>query len=156
MSETPRADLWFSVALMLFGAAAAFESWRMPRFENLGVDPMSAPGLTPGVLGLVLAGLGGLLFARSARVVGGGPRGADGGWRGLLAALALCLVYALGLVGTAPFWLATALFVFAFTTIFAAKRVGPLRAAAFALPFALAVGVSIALLFERVFLVRLP
>ncbi len=38
----------------------------MPRLAELGVDPMSAPGLTPGLLGLVLAGLGLALLSRSA------------------------------------------------------------------------------------------
>lgn len=156
MSDTPRADLWFSILLTLFGGTVAFESWRMPRLENLGIEPMSAPGLTPGVLGLILAGLGALLFLRSLRLAGAAPRVAEGDWRGLLAALALTLIYALGLVGSLSFWLATALFVAAFAMVFSVKRVGVLKAAAAALPLGLVAGVSVALLFERVFLVRLP
>ncbi|QIE55001.1 hypothetical protein G5B40_05750 [Pikeienuella piscinae] len=156
MSETPRADFWFSILLILFGAAVTFESWRMPRLETLGVEPMSAPGLTPGILGLVLGGLGALLFLRSLRFAGAAPRLDDGDWRGLLVTLGLTLFYAIGLVGSLPFWLATALFVAVFAMLFSVGRVGMLKAAAAALPLGLVAGVSVALLFERVFLVRLP
>ena len=68
----PRADFLFSLLLIALGLAAAVEAWRMPRFENLGVHPMTAPGLTPGLLGIVVAILGAVLMAGAIR---------GGGWR---------------------------------------------------------------------------
>lgn len=60
----PRSDLGSSVVLILFGAAVAFESWRMPRFERIGGTIYSAPGLVPGILGLVIVLLGGIMLVR--------------------------------------------------------------------------------------------
>ena len=160
MSGTPRADFWFSILLSVFGGAIVVESWRMPRLENLGVDPMSAPGLTPGLLGLVLAGLGLMLLVRSLRArktnSQGHETGASGGWYRFLVTLLLCLVYALLLLGRLPFWAATGLFVFSFVLTFTWQRHSPLRAGASAAALAVIVAVSVTLLFEQVFLVRLP
>ncbi len=156
-----RADFWFSIGLTAFAVAVAVESWRMPRLQELGVHPMSAPGLTPGLIGLVLVLLGLALLFRSLRAR---PRPEDepapavdpSGPRRLLVTLALCLVYALGLVGTLPFLWATGLFVFAFVASFSFERSRPLRSLASAGAMAVAVAVSVTLLFEQVFLVRLP
>lgn len=60
----PRSDLGASIVLILFGAAVAFESWRMPRFESIGGSIYSAPGLVPGLLGLIIALLGGIMLIR--------------------------------------------------------------------------------------------
>ena len=162
MSSTPRADLWFSVVLIAFGTAAVVESWRMPRLENLGIDPLSAPGLTPGLLALVITGLGLTLFLRSLRslrslrATAPVPESAPGGWGRLALALTLCLVYALGLVGRADFFLATTLFVFLFTLLFADPEQSWPRRAAGAAILALVTASAVTLLFERVFLIRLP
>ena len=159
MSSTPRADLWFSVVLIAFGTAAVVESWRMPRLENLGIDPLSAPGLTPGLLALVITGLGLTLFLRSLRSLRATapvPESAPGGWGRLALALTLCLVYALGLVGRADFFLATTLFVFSFTLLFADPGQSWPRRAAGAAILALGTASAVTLLFERVFLIRLP
>jgi hypothetical protein len=71
-----------------------------------------------------------------------------------------CLFYALVLVGNVHFWLASSLFIAAFTALF--EPSGPitlrrrvLRLGAIAV-FAIVAGGAIALLFERAFLVRLP
>ncbi|MBJ3775827.1 tripartite tricarboxylate transporter TctB family protein [Acuticoccus mangrovi] len=156
MSGARRADLVFAVLLTVFGIAATVESWRMPTLAELGVDPMSAPGLTPGLLGVVLAVLGLALLGRS---LGGGEMGetaAAGGWGRLAVALVLCLGYAAGLLGRVPFWAATAIFVALFTFVFTVREAGPVRAGAGSLVLAAAVAVAVTLLFERVFLVRLP
>jgi len=60
----PRSDLGASIVLILFGAAVAFESWRMPRFESIGGSIYSAPGLVPGLLGLIIALLGSIMLVR--------------------------------------------------------------------------------------------
>ncbi len=166
MSETPRADFWFSVAITVLGLGVVAESLRMPRLENLGVHPMSAPGLTPGLIGFVLAGLGVALFlrslrARTAATSAAAPREAGAGeaatgGRRLLISLVLCLIYAMVLLGQLPFWLATALFVFAFVLIFTWQRRKAAQLAATAAVLAIVVAAAVTLLFEQVFLVRLP
>lgn len=158
MSESPRADRWFAVLLTLFGAAATFESWRMPRLDHLGIDPMSAPGLTPGLLGLVLTILGLILAVRSAKPIpdGAGTATAERGWGRLAITLALCLIYAVGLLGRLPFPIATALFVGAFIAVFLYGQRSLLTVAALSIAMAVGVAASVTVLFERVFLVRLP
>jgi len=67
MSSQRRADLIFAVVLTAMSLYVLAASWRMPRLAELGVHPMSAPGLTPGLISLVLLGLGGLLVIRRRR-----------------------------------------------------------------------------------------
>lgn len=156
MTGLRRADLWFGLLLALFGGAVVVESWQMPRLQDLGVHPMSAPGLTPGLLGVVLAGLGLALLVRSLAVGGPVAATAERGWGRLAATLTLCLVYAAGLVGRLPFWLATFLFVSGFVALFSWPGRSPVRVGLVALILGAGVAVSVTLLFERVFLVRLP
>jgi len=157
MTRTPRADFWFSILLTAFGAAVTFESWRMPRLENLGIDPMSAPGLTPGLLGVVLTGLGLALFARGVRAEPDPePVETEAGWGRFAVTLALCLGYALVLLGRLPFWAATAIFVAAFVLAFTWRERPAWRTGLVGVALALVVAMTVTLLFERVFLVRLP
>ncbi len=160
MPADRRHDLWFSALLVVLAAGIVVESWRMPRLEHLGVHPMSAPGLTPGVLGLVLLALAASLLVRSVRQrrwtadeVADAPPGTLGR---TLATLGLCLGYAIGLVGRVPFWLATALFVMAFVGWFGWERERPMKSALTAVVMAVVTSALVTLLFERVFLVRLP
>ncbi len=155
-SQSPRADLYFSVVLTLVGAAAVFESWRMPRLENLGIDPLTAPGVTPALVGGVLTLLGLMLFVRSLAAVGAARPAAEGGWGRFAVTLGLCLAYALGLVGRVPFWLATALFVAVFVLVFTWDRARALRRIAIAVGLAVATAAAVTYLFQSIFLVRLP
>lgn len=164
----PRADLITSIVLMAIGLGAALESWRMPRLQQLGVSIYSAPGVVPFLLGIVIAGLGLILLVRSLRVGGlalplsrsGGPLFSGDGARRFVMTAGLTLGYAVVLVGWLPFWMATTIFVGAFVLIFewqAGRRgTGFARRAAAVAAFALAVGVSVSVLFEDIFLVRLP
>lgn len=157
-----RADLIAAIVLIALGVAVAYGSWTMPRLENRGIHPASVPGLVPGLLGLALAACGGILAFQSR---GGGAEtpGAEAPDRAGLARLAvatgLTLAYALVLVGTVPFWLATTIFVFVFILVFEwmsdAPRPGVARIAG-ALVQAVAVAVAAVVVFERLFLVRLP
>ena len=166
MSSQRRADLIFAVVLTAMSLYVLVASWRMPRLAELGVHPMSAPGLTPGLISLVLLGLGLALLWRSLRLPAPVPSlapQADAAstahntvWRRALLALVLCLVYALGLLGRLPFLWATGLFVFAFIGAFAFDRARPKRSLSAAAVMALAVAFSVSLLFEQLFLVRLP
>lgn len=155
-SQSPRADLYFSVVLTLVGGAAVFESWRMPRLENLGIDPLTAPGVTPALVGGVLTLLGLMLFVRSLSSFGAARAEPQRGWGRLVVTLALCLAYALGLVGRVPFWLATALFVGVFVLVFTWDRAHALRRIAIAVGLAVATAAAVTYLFQSIFLVRLP
>jgi putative tricarboxylic transport membrane protein len=161
MAPQRRADLIFAVVLTALALWVLVESWRMPRLAELGVHPMSAPGLTPGMIALVLAALGLALLWRSLRgdetiAQDDTAAAANTVWRRALLALVLCLVYALGLLGRLPFLWATGLFVFAFIACFSFDRGKPRRSLGGAALMALAVAVSVSLLFEQLFLVRLP
>ena len=163
----PRADFITGLVLMLLGVAVVWASLDMPRFEERNANPYTAPGLVPGVLGAIILALGAILFVRA-----GAP--AAGAWRGrrrraartipasgaLPSSIALCLVYAGGLVGTVPFWLATFLFITAFVILFewplATDRADRARRLAFAPLLAAVIAVGVTALFQYVFLVRLP
>ncbi|MCP5368627.1 MAG: tripartite tricarboxylate transporter TctB family protein [Hyphomicrobiales bacterium] len=163
-----RADFWFGLGLVVLGLAVAVESWRMPRLTELNVHPMTAPGLVPGLLGVVIFVLGGILFLRAARAGGwrpGGGVGVDAAdlatqARRFFVALAMCVGYAAGLVGAVPFWAATAAFVFLFITVFEWRRdrppAGHLAALATAAVQAAVVSAAVTYVFETIFLVRLP
>jgi putative tricarboxylic transport membrane protein len=163
-----KADFVTGLVLIALGIATVAASLAMPRFAELNVEPYTAPGLVPGVLGVVILVLGGALFVRAARAGGwrlldrtsGGSWWSDPGARNLALAALLCLAYAGGLVGRMPFWLATFLFVAAFVAAFewtlARTRKQRLGRLAFAVIFAALVSAAVTLVFQDVFLVRLP
>jgi putative tricarboxylic transport membrane protein len=164
MPTERRADLWFALLLTALSPVVLVEAWRMPRLADQGVHPMSVPGLTPGLIALVLLVLGVMLLWRSLRergstrvAAGTAEAPADAStWPRALLALLLCLAYAPGLLGRLPFLLSTGLFVFGFIAVFSFERERALRTLGGALLMAVAVSVSVSLLFEQLFLVRLP
>lgn len=162
MSDRPvaRADTIWALIWIVFGAAVFYGSWTMDRLEALHINPYTAPGLVPGALGLGIIVLGIALLMRSLRTTDSGtdvqlitPR--------LLIATALCVAYGVGLVGQGmPFWLTTTLFVFVSIAIFrwpehkAADTLGRGLITAFLCAAGTAAGVT--LVFQEIFLVRLP
>ena len=163
-----RADLVTGLVLVALGMATAVESYRMPRLEERSIDPWTAPGIVPGMLGVIIAVLGIALALRSLAVGALTARAQEGvdlieqraaRFRFVLC-LVLCLVYAIGLVGHLPFWLATALFVFTFIAAFEWKPNDAGRARAIKLAIAATIAAAAAIvvpfLFETLFLVRLP
>jgi hypothetical protein len=162
---SPFADLISGGVWLALAIAIMVVSWKMDRLAHLQVTIYTAPGLVPGLLGLAIAIMGVLLILRSVRAgaiaqihrPAFSPRE---NWR-LLVALALCLAFALGLLGSGlPFWLATAIFIAAFVFVFQfedRKAAGTLlRGAAFAAVFGLICGGAIHYVFQELFLVRLP
>jgi hypothetical protein len=165
---SPRTDLSSALAWIAFGGAVVLMSWRMDRLVEQGGTLHTAPGLWPGIVGLLLALLGGALAVRSSR------RAARDGWDAaetddtpyappgrFALGVALFFVYALLLVGRGlPFWLATALFVTGFVWLFqlAQRRAeGKLvRGIAVALACGVLTALVVSVLFEQVFYVRLP
>lgn len=155
-----RADLVTSAALMAFGVAVVALALKMPTFVEQSGTGLTAPGIVPGFHGLVIAALAGLLAVRTLKRTDRRARPADtGNDNGRLAlAAGFALVYAGVLVGRLPFWLATALFVALFVTAFEWLRgpTGRPRRLVEAALIGLGTGVAVTLLFQDVFLVRLP
>jgi putative tricarboxylic transport membrane protein len=159
---SPRADLVTAAVLFALGVAIVHQSLAMPRFVEQSGTGLTAPGIVPGFYGVMIAALSLLLGLRAIRrggwSAGGAARRGAGEGRRLLLAAALGVLYAGVLVGRVPFWLASALFVFAFTAAFEWNR-GPERRARRILEAALiglGTGLAVTLVFEKLFLLRLP
>ncbi len=161
-----RADLLAATVFVVLGILVSYGSWIMPRLENRRINPATVPGLVPGMLGVALTVCGLLLLIKAIRT------DAPGGWRALwqlfptlagarvAAMLVTTLTFTLVLVGWLPFWAATVVFVFAFIVIFelwlTAER-APWRATLlWAAAIAVSSAVGVYLVFQRLFLVRLP
>jgi hypothetical protein len=168
-NPSPRADLFWALAWIVVGAAIFTGGFTMDRLERQNINPYTAPGLVPAMLGIGIVVLGVILLVRSVRR--GGLAAAEDGRtpadRGRLAlALGLSIVYAGGLVGRTllgvhvPFWLATALFVFVSILAFewrdrrARGELG--RGIAIAAACAIGTAAGVTAVFQEVFLVRLP
>ena len=164
-----RADFVAALTWIALGLAIVAGALAMDRLERFGAKAYTAPGLVPGILGALIAFLGGVLLVRSVR------RGAmatfSESWlptpegRSTLArtmlAIALSLVYTLVLVGHGlPFWLVTVLFVFVFMLLFylpeRRARGETMRGVVLSAVVAVATSAVVTLMFERVFLVRMP
>ena len=132
---------------ILVGGAIFYASWTMDRLANLGVQPFSAPGLLPGILGVFIFALGVAMLLRGRAPAAGPPIE----WRRLLLPIALCLGFAGGLVGRGlPFWAAAWIFVSVMTCTLQ-RRLGW---QAFLVGGVAAVAIS--LVFQELFLIRLP
>ncbi len=164
-----RADFVAALVWIALGLAIVAGSLAMDRLERFGATAYTAPGLVPGILGALIAFLGGVLLLRSVR------RGATATFserwlptpegRSALArtalATALSLVYTLVLVGHGlRFWLVTVVFVFVFMLLFylpeRRARGETVRGVVLSAVVAIATSAVVTLMFERVFLVRMP
>jgi putative tricarboxylic transport membrane protein len=166
-----RRDLLTSLVLIALGAGVVVEAMRMPRYDHLGINPYTVPGIVPGFLGAILAVFGVLMLARTAiawrRHEPVPTTAADdepGSVPRVLFTLALTLGYGGLLVGNLPFWLATGIFVWAFLLVFEwrpryAAGAGAAvlwRTGGTALLEAVLVSAAVTFVFQRVFLVTLP
>lgn len=164
-----RADLHDALGWLALGVAILVGSLTMDRLEHQNINPYTVPGLLPGLLGLAMILLGGVLALRSwRRGAFTEPRPAATPQQRaqrvrVAVVLALCLGYGVGLVGHGlPYWIASALFVA--TTILVLQRMSAdetrrhLTAASWAK--AITIGICAALVvqgvFQELFLVRLP
>lgn len=145
-----RSDAAQGVAWALGGGLIVYASWTMDRLERHGAALYTAPGLVPGLLGLMLVVLGVALALRKRGISASSPAIR---WGNTPLVLALCLGYAIGLIGRMPFWLATFVFVTAFIAIF---EYPSRRRMALAPLYGAATSLAVSNLFEAVFLVRLP
>lgn len=51
---TPRSDYLSALGWAAFGLVVLIASWRLDRLGKLGINPWSAPGLTPGLVGVLM------------------------------------------------------------------------------------------------------
>ena len=161
-------ELRGGLAWAVFGIAVLALSWRMDRLGAQHINPYTVPGLLPGLLGIVMVLLGGLLALRSWRRGGrfaGGPRFAMGGEssRRLALVIGLIVAYTVVLLGRGlPFWLGATIYVTASIILLQAPQraaeARKLTAREFigALAIGLASGWIITWVFQDAFLVRLP
>ncbi|MGB3068890.1 MAG: tripartite tricarboxylate transporter TctB family protein [Ottowia sp.] len=165
----PRADLRDAIGWIALGLAVLVGSITMDRLEHQNINPYTVPGLLPGLLGIAMVILGSVLGVRSWR------RGAamqpspplsslDREQRKrVVIATVLCIGYGVVLVGHGlPFWLASSIYVTASILVF--QRISPnlaerrldLRSIVKALVIGVLSSIVTWLIFEEVFLVRLP
>jgi hypothetical protein len=182
-NEPPRSDLKDAIGWVVLGIAVLIASLRMDRLESQGINPYTIPGLLPGLLGVGLILLGATLGVRSLRLgaLHQPLPPADAARRVLrkriAIVLALVLTYGLALVGHPsllvhllfpgslvglPFWLASAIFVTA--TILVLRRISAdpqdrvitVMTVVQAVAIAVVAALAIQLVFQDLFLVRLP
>lgn len=161
--KTTRSDIWGGVGWVTFGSVILVEALRMDRFTSMGATVYTMPGFVPGMIGVVVMVLGLVLALR--------------GWRRLKTSssplesvepaepiingrigftILLTLAYAGGLIGRVPFWLGTALFVGTFTWLFAPPDQSVQRRLTHCVLAGVLTSAVVSIVFQEIFLVRLP
>ena len=161
-----RADLISSGVWLAIGAAISVGSWRMDRLEAQGVPVFAAPGLVPGILGLLIMAAAFMIVLRSVgRLRRGVPADSPGdvrpGIARVILTLSLCLAFAAGMVGHGlPFWMAAFIYLFIHVLVlqWPERTTRGERGKGVVVAALVAAGVSafVVLMFQEVFLVRLP
>ncbi len=165
----PRSDWWDGLGWIAFGLAILIGSLLMDRLEKQNINPYTVPGLLPGLLGVMMVVLGGILALRSwrrgaLRLALSVPTADDREERRRVwIVIALCVGYAGVLVGHGlPFWLASAIYVTVSILILRRlsrdeneRRLTP-GAWIKALVIGFASGIVTSLVFQELFLVRMP
>ncbi|MGR3661804.1 MAG: tripartite tricarboxylate transporter TctB family protein [Paracoccaceae bacterium] len=159
MVSMNKADKLMALLLVVLGLAMFWGGYVMDRLEVRSIHPASIPGLVPMGLGILITICGGLLFANSTS--DDTQEMIDFGkidmliWTG-----ALCLAFSVLLVGHVPFYLATFLFITAFSARFTWKQNATNAERGRQLFKAFLMGAVfsalISALFRYAFLVRLP
>ena len=166
---TPHSDFWQGAGWVGFGLAVLVGSLMMDRLEAQNINPYTIPGLLPAMLGVAMMLVGGIVALRSWR------RGAFEQARvpfsdhqrevrkRVWSVVALVAVYSVVLVGHGlPFWLASAIFVTGAILILQRMNQDPqerrltLRVWAKALVIGVLAAVITQVVFQDLFLVRLP
>ena len=167
--SSARADLRQGLGWVALGVAVLIGSVTMDRLEKQDVNPYTVPGLLPGLLGLAMMLLGGILALRSWRrgalseAPAPAPADAREQSRRVWIVIGLCLGYGVVLVGHGlPFWVAPAVYVTGSILILQHLSRDPeqrrltQRAVVKALVIGLCAAVITHLVFQELFLVRLP
>src|SRR3954470_16051796 len=165
----PRADFKDAIGWVVLGLAVLVGSITMDRLAQQNINPVTVPGLLPGLLGVAVVRLGAVMGRRS---------WGRGAWQEAAApatvlqretskrvwvAIALCCGYGVVLVGHGlPFWLASTVYVTVSILVFQRLSADPaerrldLKSCIKALVIGTAASVVTWLVFEQVFLVRMP
>ena len=123
----PKADFVVSILLMGFGVWIVLHSLQMPRFKELRADPLSVPGIVPGILGTVIFILSLVVFIRSLTRKGyqlGLNRQRlknffqETSSQRMLLTISICIAYGIFMVGSMNYYLATFIFVLVFIILF--------------------------------------
>lgn len=125
-SQMNRADFLASAFLVALGSGIMVLSARMPRLEERDINPYTAPGVVPFLLGAIITLLAVVLLIRSISRRGwridvkNGLSGAlkDIQTRRLFLTLLITLIYALVMMGRLDYTVSTSLFIFAFILLF--------------------------------------
>ena len=165
----PRADLHDGLGWIALGVAVLIGSITMDRLERQDVNPYTVPGLLAGLLGLAMILLGGILALRSWRRgalhLPAEPATPDHRerLRRIWIVVGLCTGYGVLLVGHGlPFWAASAIYVTGSILILQRMSSEPQdrlmtpRAVIKALVIGLGAAVITHVVFQELFLVRLP
>ena len=156
-----RSDRTWGPMWVVLGAAITVGALKIDRLEAQGVPWFGAPGLLPGILGVIIAICGLMITLRALRAPALVDDEAKADWGRIGLTLLLCLGFAGGLVGhVLHFGLAAGVYLFAHITLLqwhergaAGQRLRGLLVAA-----AVAVGGALVVpfIFQTLFLVRLP
>ncbi len=165
----PRNDLVDAIGWIVLGIAILVGSLLMDRLEKQNINPYTVPGLLPGLLGLMMVLLGSILALRSwrrgaVRLPVPAPTADDRETRRRVwIVIALCMAYAVGLIGHGlPFWIASAIYVTASIVVLQRlsrdpnERLLTPRAWIKAIVIGVASAVITSLVFQELFLVRMP
>lgn len=163
-----KADFVTSIFLVSFGLIVFIMSVRMPTFQETGASVYSAPGIVPGILGIILSLMGLILLVRSLIRKGYKIRISSqkvriffksGSIKRLFIALFLSMFYVV-LLGEISYFLLTAMyilvFIFAFEFEFKKNVRSQAKILLFALFEAVFIAASISYVFQYLFLVGLP
>ena len=171
-SGTPvgaRAELRQALGWAALGLAILVATIRMDRLESQHINPYTVPGLLPGLLGIAMLFLAALLGWRAIGAGALSPAAAAhrpvdrNAAKRIALVIGLCVAFGVGLVGHGlPFWAAATTFVTVAILAFEQPRRAQggraiaVRDVVFALAVGLGAGGVITLVFQVLFLVRLP
>ena len=160
---------------IVFGGAVIYGSWTMDRLQSLGIPPSTAPGVVPGLLGFGIVIFGLILILRreianapalseipeTAVPAEAAPSAGEFHWKRAALSGFLCLTYGGALLGSGiPYWLLTMAFLFLHIVLLDETADVPARLSArrliTAAIIAPAFAITVALVFQYIFLVRLP
>lgn len=165
----PKADFITSILLMIFSLSVIIISIRMPRMQELGANPYSAPGIVPGFLGVIIFILS-LALCIKAVLKNGYTIDLhqktirtffqDQATIRVLVTLLISIIYGVGFLGNIPYILATFLYVAGFIMLFEYRRdqsfYAQKKTVMVAIIQAILVTASVAVVFRYLFLVNLP
>jgi hypothetical protein len=167
--KPPRSDLKDAALWTVLGVVTLAGSITMDRLEHQNINPYTVPGLLPGLLAIAMILLGAVLALRSWRrgaatqpLPPASPALREERKR-IAVVAALCCGYGVVLIGHGlPFWLASSIYVTGSILVMrrlsrdpAERRLGA-RAWIQALVIGVVASVAIHLVFQEVFLVRMP